>query len=282
MKKRFSAIAHAAGRARRGFTLIELIVVVGIVAMLITMASTGFFGALRQEDATRARNQLRDVLLAARQTACVFGRTQVVVLWNADTEIEVGNRKQAAKQGKYAVFSSVGNVWLSGTQICVPYGYQRESLGALEPGTRVISLADPDATRFAVIDESLTGPNMTQSDIDQNRQAQTVQLRYLAGGQQESVNYPMQVIARLRSGAAPLKSVDPSSSVPTAASRQRAMRASPSATASPAVRPETSRSPSIRPARSHSEPAEDTAYDPHIPLRTPPGSPAAAPGFLAD
>ena len=208
MKKRFSAIAHAAGRARRGFTLIELIVVVGIVAMLITMASTGVFGALRQEDATRARNQLRDVLLAARQTACVFGRTQVVVLWNADTEIEVGNRKQAAKQGKYAVFSSVGNVWLSGTQICVPYGYQRESLGALEPGTRVISLADPDATRFAVIDESLTGPNMTQSDIDQNRQAQTVQLRYLAGGQQESVNYPMQVIARLRSGAAPLKSVD--------------------------------------------------------------------------
>lgn len=208
MKHRPTAPVHAARSARRGFTLIELIVVVGIVAMLITMASTGFFGALRQEDATRARNQLRDVLLSARQQACVSGRTQVVVCWNADTEIEVGNRRQAAKQGKYAVFSSIGSVWLSGTALCVPYGYQRDTLSGLNPGTRVISLADPDASRFAVIDESLSAPNKTQSDVDQDRQAKTVQIRYMAGGEQETVDCPMEVVAELKSGGGSLKSVD--------------------------------------------------------------------------
>ena len=78
---------------RSGFTLIELLVVMGIAALLMTLAATSFFGASRRDNITKSRDQFCDVLRLARQQASILGKTHVVVCWNADTKITVGNQQ---------------------------------------------------------------------------------------------------------------------------------------------------------------------------------------------
>ncbi len=181
---------------KKGFTLIELLVVIGIAAMLITMASTSFFGALRQEDATRSKKQLIDIIRTARQQACITGKTHIVVCWNSDTTIQVGNREERAEQGKFAVFSYVGNVWQQGNALCVPFLQQKELLTTLTPGTRVISLADPDAERFGVIS---SGGNI-DSGTSVNTGSATVQRNYAfdVGGTRETQRIHAPIVAYVK------------------------------------------------------------------------------------
>lgn len=153
---------------RSGFTLIELMVVIGIAAMLITMAATSFFGAMRQEGITKSRNQLRDTLLLARQQACILGKTHVVVCWNSNTEIVVGGKKSKVKQGRYALFQSVGNVWHKGKSLLAPFGIQREILGAaLRENARVVNLSKPNDNSFMRIDYVDNHPT-TENDKGSN------------------------------------------------------------------------------------------------------------------
>lgn len=158
---------------RSGFTLIELMVVIGIAAMLITMAATSFFGAMRQEGVTKSRNQLRDTLLLARQQACILGKTHVVVCWNSDTEVVVGSKKSKVKQGRYALFQSVGNVWHEGKTLLAPFGVQREILGAaLRKNARAINLFEPDADSFMRIDKIADDP--TKDNAEKNDQIEGI------------------------------------------------------------------------------------------------------------
>ena len=170
---------------RAGFTLIELLVVIGIAALLITMASTQFFGAMRQESVSKSRNQLRDVLLMARQQACILGTTQIVVCWNSDVEMKVGNKTEKATQGRFALFEYIGDVWKSGNTLYVPFGMQSEQFGTLKKGARAISLADPNASSFARITKVIRDANKRQEDIDteiENRR-RNIEFAYTVGGQ---------------------------------------------------------------------------------------------------
>lgn len=66
---------------RAGFTLIELIAVMGIIVALAMVVMGGYSGIARAIAAGQATRQLRDALLLARQNACVNGnRTYVYVL----------------------------------------------------------------------------------------------------------------------------------------------------------------------------------------------------------
>lgn len=186
-----SASRPREGNCRAGFTLIELLVVIGIAAMLITMAGTSFFGAMRQESVTKSRNQLRDTLLLARQQACILGKTHVVVCWNSDTEVTVGSKKQTAKQGRYALFQFVGNVWHEGKHLMAPFGVQREALGAaLRKNARAINLFDPDADTFMRIDKIADDPAKENDDlntqIDSNRK-RNLDYAYWVGGQKKTL-----------------------------------------------------------------------------------------------
>ena len=90
--KHISRFTSTVGQAARaGFTLMELMVVIGIAALLLTISATAFFGASREENLTRSRDQLRDILLSARQRACIEGVPYVVICYNTTSEIEVGS-----------------------------------------------------------------------------------------------------------------------------------------------------------------------------------------------
>lgn len=178
----------AASAARRGFTLIELLVVMGIAALLMTLAATSFFGASRRDNITKSRDQFCDVLRLARQQASILGKTHVVVCWNATTKITVGDREVAGgKQGRYALFEYVGNVWPSGNQLAAPFGLQREALATLTKNARLININEPDKPFMRVRE---VANDATLSDRDNALQTDTitrVTLDYTVGGSSKSI-----------------------------------------------------------------------------------------------
>lgn len=174
------------GRSRWGFTLIELLVVIGIAAMLLTMATTQFFGAMRRESTTKSRNQLRDLLLTARQQACILGTTHILICWNANATVTVGDKtKTDGKQGRYALFQYVGDVWKKGSKLYTPFGVQSEQLASLKHGARAVSLADPSATKFARITDVVRSPSKTDEKVEEELRNKTanIDMAYMVGGE---------------------------------------------------------------------------------------------------
>lgn len=165
---------------RAGFTLIELLVVIGIAALLLTLSTTSFFGASRAESLSKSRNQLRDVLLMARQQASIQGKTHVVVCWNADVTIEVGSATQRGKQGRFALFQHVGRVWPSGgNKLAAPFGLQRDLLTSLRPNERLINIDDPDDDKFMRVETVPHDPSKTVDDnAEDNKGNRVDQLNY--------------------------------------------------------------------------------------------------------
>lgn len=193
---RGSAPSAACLRARwhRGFTLIELLVVIGIAAMLLTMATTQFFGAMRRESTTKSRNQLRDLLLTARQQACILGTTHILICWNANAKVTVGDKtKTGGKQGRYALFQYVGDVWKKGNSLYTPFGVQSEQFASLKHGARAVSLADPSATKFARITNVVRSPSKTDEEVTQELEnsKQNLDYAYMVGGEKVTGQWSM-------------------------------------------------------------------------------------------
>ncbi len=184
-------------KKRRGFTLVELMVVIGIVAMLIAMSSTAFFGGTRQDSVTKSRDQLRDVLLLARQQACISGKTQVLICWNADAKVKTGKTETTAPQGRYALFESVGNVWKQGNNLYVPFKIQLDAMQALRVGTRLVSLSDPDANKFARVTKLVYDPSITDEEVTKREESAMLKYKYMVGGEEgaEELKFQMTKIA---------------------------------------------------------------------------------------
>lgn len=68
-----SSPSRRASSGRSGFTLIELIAVMGIVIALALVVTSGYSGIARSIAQGQSTRQVRDSLLLARQTACVNG-----------------------------------------------------------------------------------------------------------------------------------------------------------------------------------------------------------------
>lgn len=175
----FAGPLAAARRApRAGFTLIELMVVVGIAALLLTISATAFFGASRTENLTRSRNQLRDVLLMARQQACITQKPHVVVCYNVDSEIEVGGTTQKVEQGRFALFRYVGRVWPQGDKLAAPFGLQRDLLSTLSVRERLINIDKPDqsagGSQFMRVVAVARDDNLLSDDTDSANQGNAI------------------------------------------------------------------------------------------------------------
>ncbi len=69
-------------RKLRGFTLLELLVVMGIMVSLSTVAVTSYFAAMRGMARRSALQQLAGTLTLARQRACMDGVTTCVMIYN--------------------------------------------------------------------------------------------------------------------------------------------------------------------------------------------------------
>ena len=187
--------ARKGRRQRSGFTLIELLVVIGIAAMLLTMATTQFFGAMRRESTTKSRNQLRDLLLIARQQACILGTTHILICWNADAKVTVGDKtKTNGKQGRYALFQYVGDVWKKGNKLYTPFGLQSEQFASLKHGARAVSLADPSATKFARITDVVRSPAKTDEKVEEElRKTASIDYAYMVGGEKTTGQWAVEM-----------------------------------------------------------------------------------------
>ena len=65
-------------KSRSGFTLIELMVVVGIMILIATIVVTGSFGMSRASSYIAAENVVYNTLQAARQKACTDGKRVII------------------------------------------------------------------------------------------------------------------------------------------------------------------------------------------------------------
>ncbi len=73
---------------RRGFSLLELLAVMSIMAMLTTLAVTSYFSAIRSMTRRSAVKHLVNTLILARQRACMEGSRISVVIFNEVTGAE--------------------------------------------------------------------------------------------------------------------------------------------------------------------------------------------------
>lgn len=73
---------------RRGFTLLELLIVMAIMVLLSTIMVTSYFGAQRAAAYSASVTEVRNALTLARQRACMDGRKTFFVFTN-DTDFIV-------------------------------------------------------------------------------------------------------------------------------------------------------------------------------------------------
>lgn len=171
MNLRFPFLHQASARQRRGFTLIELLAVVGIAAMLLTLATTAFFGAMGGEDAAKGKQQFKEVVASARQEAVISGKPTLVLCWNSKVERKVGTKTETTQQGHYAIFKYIGNAWPAPGDAKVlgsPFGLEREifdNLVASEDNPLpVFNLADESTDKPIKLEYVRNNPNLRDSD----------------------------------------------------------------------------------------------------------------------
>lgn len=105
-------------RNRHGFTILELLVVVGIMVLIMSIAGAGYIGIRRGAEIRGAVMTLRTALMLARQSAVTQRKTVTVEFKNGAT---------LALPDRINVFStSLGNI-TTNSVIMLPLGIQYDS-----------------------------------------------------------------------------------------------------------------------------------------------------------
>lgn len=171
MKLRFPSFHTLPNGSRRGFTLIELLAVIGIAALLLTLATTAFFGAMGGEDAAKGKQQFKEIVTGARQEAVISGKPTLVLCWNTKTERKIGTKIETVQQGHYAIFKYIGNAWPSPGDSKVlgsPFGLEREVFDGLvaseENPLPVFNLADESGDKPVKLEYVRNNPNLKESE----------------------------------------------------------------------------------------------------------------------
>ena len=98
---------------RRGFSLLELLAVMSIMAMLTTLAVTSYFSAIRSMTRRSAVKHLVNTLILARQRACMEGARISVVMFN-----EVTGAVNTDVTPSYAMCKEIGQItYLNGQDL---------------------------------------------------------------------------------------------------------------------------------------------------------------------
>ncbi len=95
------------GGRSRGFSLLELLAVMSIMAMLTTLAVTSYFSAIRGMTRRSAVKHLANTLILARQRACMEGTRVSVMIFN---EIIGYDAAQPRLAPSYVVCKAMGRI----------------------------------------------------------------------------------------------------------------------------------------------------------------------------
>ena len=82
-------IAAFAPQSVAGFTLIELMVVIGIMGIVLAMAIPSIYRVFHKELLAKTLSEVRDVCLTARQQAIMQGRMAEIIFHAKDGSLEV-------------------------------------------------------------------------------------------------------------------------------------------------------------------------------------------------
>ena len=100
-------------KGRRGFSLLELLAVMSIMAMLTTLAVTSYFSAIRSMTRRSAVKHLVNTLILARQRACMEGARISVVVFN-----EITGASNTDVTPSYVICREIGRMtYVSGTDL---------------------------------------------------------------------------------------------------------------------------------------------------------------------
>lgn len=93
---------------RRAFTLIEIMVVVGIIGLVAAMGLPSIFKALQKEGMRKAVSDVEDVCFSAREQAIIYNKTVAVTFY--------------PRERKFGVDGTTGSAGADGTVINVHSG----------------------------------------------------------------------------------------------------------------------------------------------------------------
>ncbi len=93
-----------------GFSLLELMAVMAIVAMLSTLAVTSYFSAIRGMGRRTARRNFTNALSMARQRACIDGCRVSLIIFNEVAEFEADGAKFKDLAASYVVCRELGRI----------------------------------------------------------------------------------------------------------------------------------------------------------------------------
>jgi prepilin-type N-terminal cleavage/methylation domain-containing protein len=88
-----------ASASRRAFTLIEIMVVVGIIGLVAAMGLPSIFKALQKEGMRKAVSDVNDVFFSAREQAIVFNKTVAVTFYPKERRFGVDGTATGATTG---------------------------------------------------------------------------------------------------------------------------------------------------------------------------------------
>ncbi len=118
--RRPSGFCHTGVRpaaARRGFSLLELLAVIAIMALLSTMAVTSYFSAVRGMASRSAKRHFENALVQARQRACMDGVRVSLMAFNESLSYDTTGQKIQESAGCYVVCREIGRIsWVPDSQ----------------------------------------------------------------------------------------------------------------------------------------------------------------------
>ncbi len=83
-----------------GFTLIEIMIVVGIIGLMAAMGAPSISKALQKEGMRKAVSDIEDVCFSAREQAIVGNKTTAVVFYPRERKFEVDGNAGAGNSGQ--------------------------------------------------------------------------------------------------------------------------------------------------------------------------------------
>ena len=97
---------------RRGFSLLELLAVMSIMALLSTLAVTSYFSAVRGMANRSARRNFENSLVLARQRACIDGARVSLIAFNEVASYDTDGKTVKDMAASYVVCKEIGRLSL--------------------------------------------------------------------------------------------------------------------------------------------------------------------------